>query len=307
MAGKNSHRNAVMLKVTFVIALSLVFHYLVTTKLVPGQQSSSSAEIVESSAASSVKDKITKIAVKAPDTCANQTVGSTSGASSNVSTVVATRCGVEMAALERSLARAGYEVISWKLMDEGLSRGGKPLAKLAEELGADGLVQVNSLEKNKSKIPGGARFETSYHSSNSRGAILKPAKISPPREQVIGDQFLNPLHKSISSKTLLSVSLDATLIYVPTQQAVWFYKNAVLEPLSDDMTQEYSQLFKCGDPCLPLSAKAAPTKSSKADVVTGRVDNVAEGEIDPDAARYSQLVRQVVDDFTNRATKVIRN
>ena len=73
------------------------------------------------------------------------------------------------------------------------------------------------------------------------------------------------------------------------------------------MTQEYSQLFKCGDPCLPLTAKAAPPKSSKVDVVTGRIDNVAEGEIGPEAARYSQLVRQVVDDFTNKATKVIRN
>lgn len=293
-----------MLKKNSVVVLCFMFsgcssYYLVSTQLTPNQKAAASSEIVESSAAASVKGKINKIAIKAPDTCISQTAGVTGGGS----TVIATRCGVEMAALERSLARAGYEVISWKLMDEGLAKGGTTLAKLAEELGADGLIQVNSLDKSKSKIPSGSKFETNYYMSNTRDARLSSTKATPLVREFVNNQFLSPLQQVISNKILLSVSLDATLLYVPTQQAVWFYKNTVLESLSTDMSKEYVQVFKCGDPCIPLKPEAA-----QKDINTLSRTDMADGTaLDSESARYSPLIRQVVDDFTNKATKVIRN
>lgn len=296
-----------MLKKASAVALCLTFsgcssYYVVSTQLVPNQKASAASEIVESSAASSVKGKINKIAIKAPDTCVSQSAGSASGAT-GVSTVVATRCGVEMAALERSLARAGYEVISWKLMDEGLARGATTLAKLAESLGADGLIQVNSLEKSKSKIPSDSLFDTKYYESDSKSVRSAYTNLTPKISQFVDSQFLSPLQKVISNKTLLSVSLDATLLYVPTQQAVWFYKNTVLQSLPPAMSKEYAQLFKCGDPCEPIMPELVQQQIN----TLSRSDMIAANDPDSDDAKYGSLIRQIVDDFTNKATKVIRN
>lgn len=278
----------------FTLMTGCATHYQVETKLVVGQKVASDTEMVQSKTLSKVVDKINVIAIKAPDQCANQTINEkTAGA------VISTRCGVEMAALERSLARAGYQVVSWKLMQEAQAGGrASSWVDLAKSLNADALIQVNSLEKTKRKLPEGSKIETNYFKVNSKGKTL--TSVSMDQQNNFNQLFVNSVKSSILSVERLAVTLDATLLYVPSNEAVWFYKNTVGEPINDfSATQD----FLCENPCIIKPSDKA-TKSTDIKV-TGSADNVVQQETEED--KYKDLVRQVVDDFTNRTTKVIRN
>lgn len=270
-------------------------HYLVTTKLIPNQKVSDDTEIVQSRTAIGASDKINKVAILLPSTCANQTASAASGKQgSEKGTLMATACGVEMAALERSFARAGYEIVSWQLKEE-----------------ADALIQVNSLERTVGKIPEGYKIDTRYDKTNSKGKVLGIANV--PEKDALGlkAQFVTPVSNYIQNKELLGVTLDATVIYVPTKQAIWFYKKTVSEPLPKQMTEGgYYQYFTCGDPCQQDNPKNETSVNKFWQVnqgVSGVQSSVNRGEENDGSIKYSRLVGEVVKDFTDRVTRVIRN
>jgi len=61
---------------------------------------------------------VKRIAVKAPDRCANETSSESKGETrSREGVLLKSNCGQEMAILERSLARAGYKVVSWSVVN----------------------------------------------------------------------------------------------------------------------------------------------------------------------------------------------
>jgi len=272
-------------------------HYLVTTKLIPNQKVSDDTEIVQSRTAIGAADKINKVAILLPDTCANQTAAAASGKQgSEKGTLMATKCGVEMAALERSFARAGYEVVSW---DWQLKSG------------ADALVKINSLERTVGKIPEGYKIDTRYDKTNSKGKVLGVANVSEKDALGLKAQFVTPVSNYIVNTELLGVTLDATVIYVPTNQAIWFYKKTVFEPLPKQMTEEgYYQYFTCGDPCQqdnPKNETGVNKFWQGNQGVSGVQSSVNRGEESDSSIKYSRLVGEVVKDFTDRVTRVIRN
>lgn len=292
---KSYKANFSLAVLTSFLVVGCATHYQVETKLVVGQKVASDTEMVQSRTLSKVVDKISVVAIKAPDQCANQTVNV-----NTVGSVISTRCGVEMAALERSLARAGYQVVSWKLMQEAQAAGrASSWVDLAKALNADALIQVNSLEKTKRKLPEGSRIETNYFKVNSKGK--QAVSVTMEQQAAFNMLFVNRVKSNILSVERLAVTLDATLLYVPSNEAVWFYKNTVSEPINDFSEKED---FLCENPCIIKPDEQ--TKSNSKDMkVGGSADNVIQQETEED--KYKDLVRQIVDDFTNRTTKVIRS
>lgn len=279
----------------FTLMTGCATHYQVETKLVVGQKVASDTEIVQSKTLSTVVDKINVVAIKAPDQCANQTVNA-----NTVVSVISTRCGVEMAALERSLARAGYRVVSWKLMLEAqTSSNTSNWVDLAKSLNADALIQVNSLEKTKRKLPEGSKIETNYFTVSSKGKV--PTSVSADQQTTFNNLFVNYAKANILSIERLAVTLDATLLYVPTNEAIWFYKNTVAESIESFATTED---FLCENPCIILP-KDNVTPAVGSMKVHSSADTVTQKSTEED--KYKELVRQIVDDLTNRATKVIRS
>lgn len=280
-----------------VLMVGCTTHYQVETKLVLGQKVASDTEMVQSKTLSKVLDKINVIAIKAPDQCANKTVNE-----QTAETVISTRCGVEMAALERSLARTGYQVVSWKLMQEAQASGrASSWVDLAKSLNADALIQVNSLEKTKRKLPEGSKIETNYYKISSKGKV--PSSVTAEQQNTFNSLFTNGIKRQILSVERLAVTLDATLLYVPTNEAVWFYKNTVGEAI-DDSAFSATQDFLCEDPCV-LKQKESNSSQSRDIEIKGAADNIVQKGTEED--KYKELVRQIVDDFTNRTTKVIRS
>lgn len=277
-----------------IVALSTLLmvgcatHYQVETKLVVGQKVASDTEMVQSRTLSKVVDKINIVVIKLPDNCKNKTVNEKGDA------VLSTICGVEMAALERSLARAGYQVVSF--VEGGLSTH-DALAK-AQTLNADALIQVNSLEKTTRKLPEGSKIETNYYKIDSKGKTI--SSVSLEQQSTFNNLFVNSIKSNILSVERLAVTLDATLIYVPTKEAVWFYKNTVAEPIMDYAATED---FLCENPCV-LKPKDDMTHN-KDIKVSGSANLIPQQTTESD--KYKDLVRQIVDDFTNRTTKVIRS
>lgn len=267
-------------------------HYLVTTKLQVNQKVADDTEIVQSPKAATVSDKIHKVAIIFPNTCANQTVAAASG-KSHKGTLMAMTCGVEMSALERSFARAGYEVVSSERTQE-----------------ADALIKINSLERTIGKIPSGYKIDTRYDKTDSRGKVLGTANVPKEHAQGLKDQFVTPVSRYIENQKLLGVTLDATVIYVPANQAIWFYKKTIFEPIPKQMTEQgYSQLFTCGNPCEQINPESQNSNDKfwQKNLGVSGTQTQIKGDEDEESVRYSRLVGEVFKDFTDRVTRVVRD
>lgn len=65
--------------------------------------------------------RIATIAVKAPDFCVSESQSQRTGTARAETNVMQTTCGVEMAQIESSLAKAGFGVISWKVLQNEMT------------------------------------------------------------------------------------------------------------------------------------------------------------------------------------------
>jgi len=148
-------------------------HYLVRSEYVVSQQLNTSPEIIETASYNELLPTITTIAIRAPDSCANETTAIHSGEASGRGLLLKTDCGVEMSELERALAKAGYHVISWDIIknrvihDENMTP-----VKAAKDLGAQVLFQVNSLERSAANVRQDARWERHRRTGRHRPGDL---------------------------------------------------------------------------------------------------------------------------------------
>jgi len=248
---------------------------------------------------------VTRVAVRAPDVCANQNASEATGAARQdaaVSTLIKTSCGVEMAELERSLTKRGYQVMSWKMLSNIVTADNKvPYLEAAKRLGAQVLFQVNSLER-VNIFPGqDARIERRFYQSNKYGETLAPAALA---EGSIAS--LRPLilkqEDDLRRSARLGAMLDVNATVVETGQSIWFYRASKIEQLNRDnsasilLTQKKKQGWTVTSPQQEAQAASDARVARSAEMVavssSGR-------SADQENAAYFALVRNAVDDFAN--------
>ena len=78
----------------------------------------SPASITHAQDFDAIAPQVSTLAIQAPDKCINETQSKATGRSSGKAgdDILGTECGVEMASIERALAKTGYNVISWKVL-----------------------------------------------------------------------------------------------------------------------------------------------------------------------------------------------
>ena len=104
---RNHWKRLALLLATLPALPSCTPYYLVRSEYVVSQEHSATPEIIETASYNEVLPTVTTIAVRAPDSCANETTATQSGEASGRGLLLKTDCGVEMSELERALAKAG--------------------------------------------------------------------------------------------------------------------------------------------------------------------------------------------------------
>jgi hypothetical protein len=94
-------------------------------------------------------------------------------------------------------------------------------------MGADILLQVNSLERLTTRAAGDLRWERRFYKSDSRWNIKYPTKVnSKTRDQIV--RHAKEAEGRIRPERI-SVSLNATATSVKTGEAIWFYELTLFE------------------------------------------------------------------------------
>ncbi len=243
--------------------------------------------------------ELTAVAVDAPDRCANWSSAQATGEAATVGEVMSASCGVEMAELERALARSRYKVISWNAVRSLANRKeGMTALEAARSLGADILLHVNSLEKALA-LPGrDERFEKTFYESDRRGTKGAVAALPARRAQAL-ERGLGKRDAS-SARGFVAVSIDATAVLVKSGESIWFYRWT--HSSTPKLDQSATQLFQCNrtnlDLCFPRMVMAPMGKIG--DAIGPQIGSSRESVTGPEAANaidavYHQLVQEVVE------------
>lgn len=248
---------------------------------------------------------VIKVAVRAPDVCANQNASEATGAARQdaaVATLIKTSCGVEMAEMERSLTKRGYQVVSWKMLSNIVAADAKiPVLDAAKKLGAQVLFQVNSLER-VNIVPGqDARIERRFFNSNKFGETLAPATLAEGSIDSMRPLLLKQ-EDDLRRFGRLGAMLDVNATIVESGQSIWFYRASKIEQLTRDatasilLTQKKKQGWTVTSPQQQGQAGEDTRVARSAEMVA-----VSSGgrSADQENAAYFALVRNAVDDFAN--------
>ena len=163
-----------------------------------------------------------KVAVRAPDRCAEQTAAAATGAASTAGVILQTRCGVEMADLERTLSRSGFTVLSWRAISDMATREKITPLAAARRMGAEVLFQVNSLEKSTAQASTQVRWERHFFQSDPSGRQGDQALLPESEAQQL-ERVVAPDELSLVANTRLSVTIDVSAVWIETGETFWFY------------------------------------------------------------------------------------
>lgn len=279
--------------------------YVVSSKYVASTQEQQAAEITATKAYHENYNKAVTVAVRAPDSCSNNTADQASGGATSQSAVLKTNCGVEMAEIEKALAKANYKVISWKSVlayEQAQGRSTADVANAAEvskTLGADVLFQINSLEKSQKTLGKDARWERQYFKSDSRATLLGEQSFPDAIRTFIKNRFLSPFELQYNPVSL-AVTLDATAIWVESGQAIWYYRwTRASEPSKKGSAN--SLLLTCPDniyTCYPTVIRNDKTDSGVV-LAAGESEavSISEKPEDKERAVYAELLKEVISNF----------
>jgi len=272
-------------------------HYLIRSEYVVSQQRTDDPEIIETSSYRDLLPTFVTIAVRAPDSCANETTAIHSGEASGQGLLLKTDCGVEMSELERALAKAGYQVISWDIVrNRVIHDDNMTPVKAAKDLGAQVLFQVNSLERSAANVRQDARWERRFYRSSPDGEQGSPAQVNVNMKNAF-ERFIIPREKRALPEKRLSATINATAVLVDTGQAIWFYEWTHKESLSDRYETEV--LLACKkERCW----QASPEQKPEREVYSGSTEAVSASERDANEinATYNDLIREALDDLVTR-------
>lgn len=264
------------------------------------------ADVTKTPRYSNMVSQINSVALSAPSSCADKTAAAATGSAENTGDVVKTRCGVEMAEIERALVRQGFTVYSWKMINNAFIANPEDVTKVAKKLGAQVLFQVNSLERAIMTPGRDARIEHNFQNSNVAGESLSPLKLDEQQINKINAVIVADELKRLPSAKRLGAMLDINAVDTATGQTIWFYRWSKHEDTSRNVLAKY--LLQCWDYWGPwcrieqgnIPEPEIPKKGSEK-----RSEEVATISTDPRPASerdaiYFELLRDVTVDFVKR-------
>lgn len=235
-------------------------HYVITSKFVMTQKTETPPEIVETATYRDAASKIKTVALKAPSRCSNQTSDQRTGAASSQELMLGTNCATEMAEIERAFTKASYKVISWTVLEreiESFERNAKyqdskerqnlsPL-KIAENLGAQILFQINSLEasnRSYTNVGKDESWEFYYYEADKYGRKTGEMAFDDGDRAYLKRKFFDK-DEMLKRVRIPFVTLNANAIQVKDGESIWFYRWS-----HSDLSYEYPQyqLIFCKPP-----------------------------------------------------------
>jgi hypothetical protein len=257
-----------------------------------------SPEIVASQTYLSKIATIKSLAVMAPEGCANETAAQSSGEAAGQGVLLKTTCGIEMAELERALAKAGFQVISWNVLQNKVLKEEVTPQAASKELGAEILFQINSLERSLVQAGQDARWERRFYQSNDEGEQLDPASL-PVTE---GEQLVSHIKKkeaALTHQERLSMTINASVSLVETGETIWFYEWTHAEAHEQDNAIKVLAVCTTSE-CQEVSAKAKyPPDETRRISGSNEAISKQKNAKDHQTAVYHKLLRDLV---TNLAT-----
>lgn len=280
-------------------------YFKVQSRFVSSPQDQQAPEVIPTPAYSQLAGRATTVAVRAPDHCSNSTTNQATGEAAATGAILLTNCGVEMGEIERALTRAGYRVISWNILDREMRRDNSA-AEVASQLGAQILFQINSLEKSRKTLGQDARWERTYFSTDPAGLETKPLPLNEQHRRLLSEKYLAPIEAEQNPRAY-AVTLDASAVWVPTGQTIWYYRwTRAAEPT--DKAAGYNLRLQCviGWPspfqdCSPVANPAGPVGPAGTVLAAGESVALSAGERPEDVERaiYLELFKEVVRNFVD--------
>ena len=278
--------------------------YLLTSDLVASSQEDKAPEIVETPRYDSDRAQFQTVAVRAPDSCSNQTTNQATGDANAAGTVLQTSCGIEMSEIEKALSKRHYRVISWKVLAHEMNDKNKSVTEIAGALGADVIFQINSLEQSKKNMGSDARWERKYYDSDSYGKKIKERSFDDKQRDNFRSTFLGP-KEGRYSMIKLAATLDASVVLVKTGEAIWYYRWTYADPTV--INYQTAILVNCDRGDIKCVAIAPEKKGAQRENVksSGESDavSVTEKPADIEKRQYAKLISAVIDNMVQNFAK----
>lgn len=290
----------VLTATVFSVGCSRWDFYMVKSTFNMSKQESDYPEVTRTNEYNRVIRNVKKIAVQAPEQCANETLAQSTGGnikSERGGVLLKSACGQEMAQMESGLAKQGYRVISWKVVQNKSVASNSTALDVAKNLGADILLQINSLARTK-VVPGrDARWDRSYYESDSAGFDGDPIEVN----KRISDQlqaFAKTHEKSKLEASRLSASLSSTAIAVATGEAIWFYEWTVIHDTDENRTKVKTFAACKKGWCKHWYPKNPRRGATQQTAYAGSSEVVSSPELtDEDRAIHNRLVEKIITDM----------
>ena len=287
------------LRVFFLVISCSVFtacgppYYLVTSDFRVTDNREPPPEIVQSKTYLSHIADIQSLTVNAPEGCANETAAQSSGEATGQGVLLKTTCGIEMAELERALTKAGFQVISWKALQNKVLKEESTPQAASKELGAEVLFQINSLERTLVQPGQDARWERRFYQSNHEGEQLGPAALPADEgEQLI--QHIKKKEESLTYREHLSVTINASASLVESGETIWFYEWTHAEARDQDAAMKL--LAVCNDGKCRETTVQTQKQPNEGRMISGSSEAISKPKNakDQQTAVYHKLLRDLV-------------
>ena len=268
-------------------------------------QNQNNPEIITTNSYQLLNKKNVVVAIKAPDQCTSYTTDQRTGDAQSSETILKTDCGFEMGEIERSLARIGYQVISWKAFNQKIETE-KNLTKAAQDLGAEIIFQINSLENSVKNLGQDARWERSYYTSDYLGSSVAPLNMIEYERAALATKYLLPL-ESKRQDISYNVTIDAAAIQVANGQTIWYYRwaKASTPAVKDNNIAVYLHCIVGASPSVGCYSFTPTAEYKVGTFATGDTIGVSSTEKPADIAKaeyaklYREVVTNLVDAFSN--------
>jgi hypothetical protein len=272
-------------------------YYLIESRYTESGRSGPPPDVTQTPDFPAVHHLIQLVALKPPDVCADRGQSGRLGTASLELGVLRTRCGVEMAELERALARAGYRVVSWDALHHLAASREIPILQAASELRADALFQVNTLERIDIRPGADARWERRFHHAEEDGTRSAPALVPASRRNEFESLVARHERGRIPARRI-GATINVSVVSVATGTAIWFYEWTRIEDVGAEPRLEI--LVDCDDEgCREVAASEASTGEALSDRSTSSI--AREGDVPDDSqAVFQMLVRDLVTDLAER-------
>jgi hypothetical protein len=272
-------------------------YYLVQSRLVESQRIDATPDVTVTPTFRAISGSVEKIALRPPDVCADRGISGSGGQAQLQLGVMRTRCGVEMAAFERALARAGYEVVSWSAVQHMASAEDKSILESAADLEIDVLLQVNALERIDITPGRDARWERRFYEATRSGEPRDPVAVDAAR-RLSFDRLISQKEAHIGGGTRVGAMINVSAVWVESGSTVWFYEWTRIDEIAVD--PEVEVLVDCAESrCIEVQ-QAAPVASSGS--YEGSIVGISTSgdPADRSQAIFSELVRELVTDLAER-------